>query len=167
MLEDGKLRVFVTLAREGNFTRAARCLGISQPAVSQSIAETEKAVGARLFDRARGIVSLTDKGRLFLAYAEEILHWYDDAGVLFSPTPSESRRKVRLAIDGQLVHLLPERLRDNFFAPPEGIEFVILPYGDASADISIRQDGGKVTAEASAEFVRSAVFHRILESIID
>ena len=48
MLEDFKLKVFVEVAREKSFTRAASALSISQPAVSQNIAELEKQLGTKL-----------------------------------------------------------------------------------------------------------------------
>ena len=62
MLDDFRLRVFMMAAAEGSFTRAAQHLGVSQPAVSQNIAELEKQVGAVLFDRKRGEVTLTPEG---------------------------------------------------------------------------------------------------------
>ena len=62
MLDDFRLRVFMMVAAEGSFTRAAQHLGVSQPAVSQNIAELEKQVGAVLFERKRGEVTLTPEG---------------------------------------------------------------------------------------------------------
>ncbi len=63
MIEDSRLKVFLAVAREGSFTIAARKLGISQPAVSQNIAELEKSLGVELFERSRGSVRLTSAGR--------------------------------------------------------------------------------------------------------
>lgn len=80
---DFRLEVFITLCRTGSFTRAADALGISQPAVSQNIAELEKDLGVRLFSRSRGEVSLTSDGTLFRNYAERILYWYDSAREAF------------------------------------------------------------------------------------
>ena len=71
MLEDFRLRVFLTVAQEGSFTLASKKLHVSQPAVSQNIAELEKTLGAVLFERLRGEVRLTDKGKLFKGYAEQ------------------------------------------------------------------------------------------------
>lgn len=76
MFEDFRLRVFVQVAATGNFTAAARALGVSQPAISQHIAELEKSAGGKLFERGRGSVSLTGRGRLFLEHAERILTEY-------------------------------------------------------------------------------------------
>ena len=62
MLEDFRLKVFMTVASRGSFTLAAKELGISQPAVSQNVAELEKSVGAELLVRSRGSVALTPAG---------------------------------------------------------------------------------------------------------
>ena len=51
MLEDSKIRAFLALVSEGSFTRAARKLGVTQPAVSAQIASLEKTVGQALFLR--------------------------------------------------------------------------------------------------------------------
>lgn len=83
MIEDSRLRIFDTVARLGSFTSAARELGISQPAVSQNIAELERQLDTALFVRERGSVSLTDKGRLFKSYCDQILHWYKVAEMAF------------------------------------------------------------------------------------
>ena len=47
IFDDFRLRVFVTVVDEGNFTRAAKLLNISQPAVSQNISELEKMLETR------------------------------------------------------------------------------------------------------------------------
>lgn len=100
MIEDFRIKVFVTLARCGSFTAAARELNVSQPAVSQNISELEKKLGVLLFNRARGSVTLTDNGTLFLGYANQIMHWYAAAeeafGVsadLMAPMPSSLETK--------------------------------------------------------------------------
>jgi DNA-binding transcriptional LysR family regulator len=73
MLEDFRLQVFMTVVHERSFTKAAAALGVSQPAVSQNVAELEKLVGAKLFERLRGEVALTGEGEVFKQYAEKIL----------------------------------------------------------------------------------------------
>ena len=73
MLEDFRLQVFMTVVREKSFTRAAAELGVSQPAVSQNIAELEKLVGYKLFERLKGETVLTGEGEVFRQYAEKML----------------------------------------------------------------------------------------------
>ena len=85
MLDDFRLRVFMTVAKEGSFTKAAVDLDVSQPAVSQHISELERITGVKLFERLRGEVRLTEQGRIFQNRAKEILQAYSVASSLFSP----------------------------------------------------------------------------------
>ena len=114
MLDDFRLRVFLTAASENSFTRAAQLLGVSQPAVSQNIAELEKQVGAVLFERKRGEVTLTPEGDVFRDYAQKILHWYDAADALFgSGGKMTVNRPVRIAATAfTAAHFLPDLLKD-------------------------------------------------------
>ena len=45
------LRIFLSLAREGTLTTAAKALGVSHPTVARRVQALEKQIGARLFDR--------------------------------------------------------------------------------------------------------------------
>ena len=82
MLEDYKIRAFLTVVEEGSFTRAARRLGVTQPAVSAQIASLEAAIGQSLFERGT-MLSLTPSGELFLQYARRIQQAYDLANATF------------------------------------------------------------------------------------
>ncbi|WP_431862491.1 LysR family transcriptional regulator [Azospirillum sp.] len=73
------LRCFVTLADIGNFGRAAKRLGMSQPAVSQLLKRLEDLLGQRLFDRTRSAVALTPAGALFLPQARRALAAVEEA----------------------------------------------------------------------------------------
>lgn len=86
MLDDFRLRVFEKVCITLSFTLAARELGVSQPAISQNIAELEGALGVKLFERKGGRVLLTSQGKVFREYSEQILHWYDAANLAFSNT---------------------------------------------------------------------------------
>jgi DNA-binding transcriptional LysR family regulator len=68
-----QLRIFVAVAREGSFSRAASALFISGASVSEQVRGLEAIVGARLFDRAPGRrdVVLTDAARLLLPVCSE------------------------------------------------------------------------------------------------
>ncbi len=69
-----KLEVFVAVAEDGNFRRAAERLGISQPSVSSQIKSTERYLGYQLFERRRGATSeLSAEGRNFLQRARELV----------------------------------------------------------------------------------------------
>ena len=87
MIEDFRLKVFVVMATERSFTRTAAVLGISQPAVSQHMAELEKQLDVKLFDRLKGETLLTSAGRVFLVHAQKIISDYQSASSLFSKLP--------------------------------------------------------------------------------
>lgn len=74
------LRVFHTVAAERSFSRAARKLDRTQPAVSQAIRRLEQAVGERLIDRSSRDGTLTDAGQLLLEYGGRLLTLADEAG---------------------------------------------------------------------------------------
>lgn len=62
----GDLVAFIAVAREGSFTRAAIKLGVSQPALSQTLRTLEQRVGLRLLNRTTRSVALTDAGERLL-----------------------------------------------------------------------------------------------------
>jgi len=101
MLEDTRLRIFETVAEQKSFTAAARELCITQPAVSQNIAELEKDLGVQLFVRARGEVALTAEGARFRGYARQILHWYGVAQQAFAKDDPLDSSKGSLFTDGK------------------------------------------------------------------
>jgi len=69
-----QLEVFLTVAREGRFSRAAEKLFRTQSAVSQTIHKLESELGEPLFDRSSREGLLTDAGRVLQEYAERLLN---------------------------------------------------------------------------------------------
>lgn len=72
-----KLIEFKAIAVEGSFGKAAKALGVSQPALSLSIATLEQALGVKLFNRSRGGAVPTEFGTLLLARADALEHLLD------------------------------------------------------------------------------------------
>ena len=56
------LRYFIAVAEEGNITKAAARLHVSQPALSTQLAALEDELGQRLFERGARGIELTEKG---------------------------------------------------------------------------------------------------------
>ena len=74
-----QLEVFLTVARERRFGRAAEKLFRTQSAVSQTVRKLELEIGEPLFDRSSRDGVLTDAGRVLQEYAEKLLNLRQDA----------------------------------------------------------------------------------------
>lgn len=72
-LEPRLLKSFVAVAEELHFGRAARRLHLSQPPLSMQIKKLEELIGARLFERDRRNVALTEAGGFLLDRARHLL----------------------------------------------------------------------------------------------
>ena len=78
-MELSQLEVFLTVARERRFSRAAEKLFRTQSAVSQTIRKLEEELGEPLLDRSSREGVLTDAGRTLQEYAEKLLNLRSDA----------------------------------------------------------------------------------------
>jgi LysR family transcriptional regulator, regulator of abg operon len=94
-LDPKRLLELLRIAEHGSYTGAAAALGVSQPALSNSIMVLERAIGAPVLERHRRGAALTDIGRLLVTHAAAI------ESVL-----SRAREEVELrkrGLDGSLV----------------------------------------------------------------
>ena len=71
------LEMFRAVAEHESFTRAADELSLAQPPISRGVADLEKHLGVRLFDRSRRRIRLTAAGRAVLPEVLEILRRID------------------------------------------------------------------------------------------
>lgn len=146
MLEDFRLKVFLSVAEECSFTRAAASLGVSQPAISQNVAELEKITGRRLFDRNRGEVLLTDDGRLFRTYALRLLSVCDSADEMFAKLQSAV---VRISASEEVytyfispaletfISIHPEIVIEKTLFGESDVKVTLVPASDPISDAAI------------------------------
>ena len=103
-MELNELRVFLTVAAERSFSRAAIKLHRTQPAVSQAVRRLETSVGERLFDRATKDASLTDAGRLLRDYAERLMQLSAEAEAAVRDLRDLRRGRVLIGANEASVH---------------------------------------------------------------
>src|SRR5204863_7226022 len=92
----GRLRVFQAVADEGSFSRAARALFLSQPAVTQHIQALEAELGVPLFDRLGRRITLTPAGSSLAAHVPQILGLVHAAETAAREAGGEASRVLRL-----------------------------------------------------------------------
>ncbi|MFI2619052.1 LysR family transcriptional regulator [Streptomyces sp. NPDC018584] len=120
-----QLLYFVAVAETRHFTRAAEEVHVSQPSLSQQIRALEKELGAELFSRARGNITLTDAGEALLPLARRILADADTARIEVQELAQLRRGRIRLgATPSVCTGLLPEILR-AFHDRHPGIQLLI------------------------------------------
>src|SRR5262245_36091858 len=110
-MELDQLRQFLKVADFGNFTMAAAALGLSQPALSRSIARLEDELRQPLFTRQSRKVTLTDAGRLLHPRAQQIVALCDDAIAEIGDDGQKGRIRVG-AIPTVAPYFLPPVLRE-------------------------------------------------------
>ena len=73
-MDMNQLEVFLSVAQEKSFSRAAEALHRTQPAVSQAIRRLEAELGELLFDRSSKDGTLTAPGRVLLDFAQQMMN---------------------------------------------------------------------------------------------
>ncbi|MFJ6572443.1 LysR family transcriptional regulator [Streptomyces sp. NPDC091292] len=120
-----QLQYFVAVAETRHFTRAAEHVHVAQPSLSQQIRSLERELGADLFLRARGNITLTDAGEALLPLARRILADADTARHEVQELAQLRRGRVRLgATPSVCTGLLPDVLR-AFHDRYPGIQLMI------------------------------------------
>src|SRR6267143_2165764 len=107
-----QLQVFLTVARERSFSRAAEKLYRTQPAVSIAIRKLEESVGQPLFQRGARDAQLTDAGTLLCDYAERILNLRDEIQKGMEDLKGAGRGQLSFGVNESSIHaLLPALAR--------------------------------------------------------
>ena len=154
MLEDFRLKVFMAVVQERSFTKAASVLGITQPAVSQNIADLEKMTGRKLFDRQRGSVVLTAEGEVFLIYVQKLLETCADVDDMFAKV---SPATVRISASEELYTYLIGPALEGFSKIHPDVTFERCMFGDADLNVTLKPSSA-VASDDSILRIRMSVF---------
>ncbi|MCV9906966.1 LysR family transcriptional regulator [Brucella sp. HL-2] len=90
------IRAFVQAEQSGSFAAASTVLGLSQSAVSKSVARLEDRLGVRLFHRTTRSLSLTDEGRVYLESCRRALEELANAEIALSSRIAVPSGRVRI-----------------------------------------------------------------------
>jgi DNA-binding transcriptional LysR family regulator len=105
------LYVLKTVAQLGSMGKAATQLAVSQPAISQAVADLERVLGVRLLDRSRHGVEPTPQGRAFLKWSavifDNLKQGVEEIDYLADPTAGEVRvGTIEIMIAGLVPHII-------------------------------------------------------------
>jgi len=107
-MELSQLEVFLAVARERRFSRAAEKLYRTQSAVSQTIRKLEDELGEALFDRSSREGVLTDAGKVLHDYAEKLINLRSEAAESLSELRELQKGKLVIAANEfTVLYLLP------------------------------------------------------------
>ncbi|MEV0034137.1 LysR family transcriptional regulator [Nocardia sp. NPDC050793] len=132
------LRYFAAVAEEGNLTRAAERLYVSQPALTKQIKQLETLLGARLFTRSRAGMALTEAGR---ALARRVPALLGDWNRALSETNAAAARQTRVLRVGFLASAANEATREIIAAfgerrPGWRVDMRQSPWSDPTAGLA-------------------------------
>ena len=160
------LIAFESAARLGSFSHAARELGTSQSAISRYIARLESQLSARLFERSRIGVSLTDAGLRFREAVLLALGALRDAAAEIAEHSGEDGTGVAIACPGELSHLFVMQRYDALKAAlGDHVRIHILAHNDAAApappeaaaDVLLSWDAGTAAPKHRVTIAMGAV----------
>jgi DNA-binding transcriptional LysR family regulator len=107
-IELSQLEVFLAVARERRFSRAAEKLFRTQSAVSQTIRKLEDELGEALFDRSSREGILTDAGKMLYVYAEKLINLRSEAAESLGELRELQKGKLAIAANEfTVLYLLP------------------------------------------------------------
>lgn len=105
-MELGEVRAFLAIASERSFSKAARRLGRTQPAISQALRRLEDQLGETLVDRTARDGTLTEAGLAFREYAQRLLEVASEAERAVAELREVRRGRVLVGANEAAVHAL-------------------------------------------------------------
>ncbi|MCI0338535.1 MAG: LysR family transcriptional regulator [Acidobacteria bacterium] len=103
-----QLEIFLSIAEEKSFSRAAEKMLRTQPALSIAIKRLEEELGETLFDRSSKSGTLTEAGKILLSYAQRMINMRDEAKEAISELRGMFRGRLTIgANESTSLYLLP------------------------------------------------------------
>jgi DNA-binding transcriptional LysR family regulator len=115
------MRVFTTVARHLNYTRAANELHLSQPAVSMQVKQLEDSVGLPLFEHAGKKIQLTEAGKEMYQYVRTIFQTFEEMVEVIDAMKGLDTGHLNIAVASTVNYFAP-RLMAEFSRSYPGID---------------------------------------------
>ncbi len=161
-MELSQLETFLKVAEEKSFSRAAKKLRRTQPAVSQVIRKLETELGESLFDRSSRDGTLTDAGHLLQEYAQELLNLRTEAHASLLELRQLQKGQLTIAANEYtILYLLP--LLDEFRRVHPGIRVAVQRSLASGVPRQVREHGvelGMLSFQPDDPMLRSVVVYR-------
>jgi len=136
------LRYFLTAASEGNLTRAAKILHVTQPTLSRQLMDLEEELGTVLVIRNKRGLILTEDGMLFKQQAAQIIEMADRTEQLFVGKSSTISGVVSIGATEAIGSRLLAKIIKQFSEKYPLIRFQL--YNETADDVSERIDSGLI-----------------------
>ena len=121
-----QLQYMLKIAEEKSFSKAAKKLYISQPSLSQYVANIERQLGVQLFNRGTNPLTLTYAGELYIQTAQSILYLKDQLLSQTDDIANLKRGRIKIGISPfRSTHLLPGIL-PQFHEDYPGIDVILI-----------------------------------------
>jgi len=123
---DFRLKVFFTVANRLSFTKAAKELFITQPAISKHIQELEEQYKIKIFERNGSKISLTNAGELLLKHTKNIFEVYREIDFDMSALINQQRGLLRLGASTTISQYIIPPLLARFHQKLQEIKVILL-----------------------------------------
>jgi DNA-binding transcriptional LysR family regulator len=130
------LRIFLTVAEERSFSRAAAKVHRTQPAVSQAVKRLEDELGEQLFDRSSKSGTLTDAGRVLQNYGQRLVRLAEEAESAMRELRDLRRGRVLIGANEAAIHtLLPLMARFRQKIPDIAVDVRRVPARQIAVEV--------------------------------
>src|SRR4029079_17712411 len=106
VMDIAAVRVFLAVAEERSFSRAAARVRLTPPAVSQTVRRLERLLGEALFDRSSKSPRLTDAGRMLQNYGQRLVRLAEETESAVRELRDLQRVRVLIGANEAAVHTL-------------------------------------------------------------
>ncbi|OCT12372.1 LysR family transcriptional regulator [Paenibacillus pectinilyticus] len=111
------IEAFVYVIHYGSFNKAAEILFLSQPSVTARIQSLERELDSRLFERVGKQISLTDEGKKFLPYAQQLLQTFQKSKIELKQKrtlPNELRVGCTVSVSNYIMPTIIPKLKQKY-----------------------------------------------------